>query len=287
MTWLRMDDGMLDHPKWRRALRLGGDEVLAIWFRLVSWCSRNLTDGRVPADVVAQVAEVRSVDRSKAIRALVDANLIAFSHPTDSELTAVSPESDVIVTDYLERNPSREEVLSERRRKSQSQRLRRHTETEAGPHETSEAERGEVPSPSHPLPIPSHPKDPPVEPPAIAPSHPEPSTQPRPVDSDPPSVPGLRRVGGRFAPTDFKPTEQHAVRCQELKLPIEPLLIAFRLQEFNRDYSDWDRRFSKWIEAEKIKLETEKAKASSATRKHGSAQPNAGKTGWEHLEGKS
>lgn len=150
---------MLDHPKWRRALRLGGDEVVATWVRLVSWCSRNLTDGRVPADVVAQVSEVRSVERSRALRALADAGLIAFSHPSDAGLTAVSSGSDVIVTDYLERNPSRSQVLEERARRSQSQRARRVRSPEArastGHASTSDPRCNEVPArpgPARPIP---------------------------------------------------------------------------------------------------------------------------------------
>jgi hypothetical protein len=155
VPWLRLEDNMLDHPKWRRAIREGGDDVLATWFRIVSWCSRNLTDGRVPADVVAEVAEVRSVDRSKTLRALADADLIRFSRGADNDLTTPSRGADVVVTDYLERNPSREQVLSERSRKSESQRKRRHAPPEAELQQTSDV--GACSVPSHPIPPQSHP----------------------------------------------------------------------------------------------------------------------------------
>lgn len=148
MTWLRMDDNMLDHPKWRRAIRLGGDEVVAIWFRLTSWCSRHLTDGVVPADMVAIVAEVRSEARSRPLRALADAGLIERSH--DGEL---------IVSGYLERNPSREDVLKSR--EAATARKEKHRLTAGG---TPPSQRGS-PSPErpaatphpNPIPIPSRP----------------------------------------------------------------------------------------------------------------------------------
>lgn len=157
MSWLRLEDNMLDHPKWRRALRDGGDEVFATWVRLVSWCSRHLTDGVVPADMVAEVAEVRSVERSRSIRALADAGLIEFSRGAESDLTALSRGADVIVTGYLERNPSREQVLTERSRRSESQRNRRVAAPEARLQRGTVPPCNEVPArpgPARPDPVP-------------------------------------------------------------------------------------------------------------------------------------
>lgn len=74
---------------------------------------------------------------------------------------------------------------------------------------------------------------------------------------------------GRFAPEDFEAKDYHRVRCQELRFDIDALLRDFKLHEFNREYSDWDKRFSKWIEDEKIKRETANAKALSAPRGRG------------------
>ncbi len=147
MSWIRLDDNMLDHPKWRRAIREGGDGALTVWVRLISWCSRNLTDGVVPADMVPTLASVRSESRSRALRALAD-----------SGLTSRSPSGDLIINDYLERNPSRQEVLTERSRRTDSQRKRRSSELEAGLHETSEAECNSVPA--RPGPAQSHERDP-------------------------------------------------------------------------------------------------------------------------------
>ncbi len=71
------------------------------------------------------------------------------------------------------------------------------------------------------------------------------------------------RRKGRFAPADFAPTELHRVRMQELRLDPAALLRAFKDHEFNREYSDWERRFSKWIEDERLKQETERARAAA------------------------
>jgi hypothetical protein len=94
-----------------------------------------------------------------------------------------------------------------------------------------------------------------------------------------------------FVPNDWRPTELHRVRCQELRLDIEALVRDFRLQEFNRQYSDWDRRFSKWIEDEKLKRETAAVARVQGHRGAGpgglgmaAKQHNPGLTGFESLK---
>lgn len=67
----------------------------------------------------------------------------------------------------------------------------------------------------------------------------------------------------RFAPPDFEPNEYHRARCAELKFKVEDFLREFKVFEFNRPYSDWDKRFSLWIEKERTKAETDRANAIS------------------------
>lgn len=235
MSWLRDDDDMLDHEKWRRALRDGGDGALLVWARLRAWCSRRLTDGLVPADMVDEVAEIgRSKARARALRALVEHGLCA--RRVDGALTIVG---------YLERNPSRAKVLEERDRRSEAQRKRRLGESVTGHAPTSEPERNEVPARPGPIPSPFDPTT------ASAPA---------------PSPPVIRVVPGkgRFAPEDFEPSELQRVRCQELRFDVVELVRRFKLQEFNRDYTDWGKRFSLWIEAEKLERETRQAHPSLA-----------------------
>lgn len=115
-----------------------------------------------------------------------------------------------------------------------------------------------------------------------------------PPEPEPPSSPTVTEIipvapAARFVPDTWKPNDRHRVRCQELRLDLETLERAFRTQEFNRGYSDWDKRFSKWLEDEKLKRETALARGDpqqlSKPRRYGSAQPDAGKTGWEGLGG--
>lgn len=111
MSWLRLDDDMLDHPKWVRAIRDGGSAALHLWIGLCSWCSRHLTDGEIPADMVETIAGPRGTKvTAKARRALADASLIVQRD-----------DGGVTVVDYLERNPSRAEVTEKKRRRAQSQ----------------------------------------------------------------------------------------------------------------------------------------------------------------------
>jgi hypothetical protein len=90
-------------------------------------------------------------------------------------------------------------------------------------------------------------------------------------------VPTRRR--SRFAPEDFEPTELHRVRCQELRLDVGEIVRAFKLCEFQRDYSDWDRRFSSWIEDERVKRETARANPSAPRASPGFAGNDLDTTG--------
>ena len=122
MSWLRLEDNMLDHPKWRRAIREGGDGALTVWFRLVSWCSRHLTDGAIPADMLQQLTEVgRARDRRKVLDGLVSGGLLVIDGSGSGR-----------IVDYLERNPGRDQVLAARERKSSLQRKRRDRPPDAG-----------------------------------------------------------------------------------------------------------------------------------------------------------
>jgi hypothetical protein len=144
VTWLRDDDDMLDHEKWRRAIRDGGDSALYVWSRLRAWCSRRLTDGIVPGDLVDEVAQIgRSKARARALRALIEHGLCARR------------EHDAIaIVGYLERNPSKAEVLADRERRAEAQRNRRKTQSVTGHGGSSVPERAEVPARPGPIPSP-------------------------------------------------------------------------------------------------------------------------------------
>jgi hypothetical protein len=86
-----------------------------------------------------------------------------------------------------------------------------------------------------------------------------------------PEVPGLDAVVPTrrltyFVPDDWKPKERHLARCAESKLDPLATESRFRKQEFNRSYSDWDRRFDLWIDDQRVKAQTERFKANSGPR---------------------
>jgi hypothetical protein len=229
MTWLRIEDDLLDHDKWRRALRLGGDAVLATWWRLSSWCARRLTDGIVPADMVEEIAELEgSKTRAKALRALAEARLIEWRG--DGTLALVN---------WLDRNPSRAEVLADRDRRAQSQRIRRDARGVTGhaPERVPRHVGARPPSvtPSHP--IPSHPLDPLLlprahEPPEAGPPEPPDPTERviEPVDDGwgEPEPGGVAEAQG----------ERTVWRTLEGFLPSEELYAEAAMQGVSREVFD-------------------------------------------------
>lgn len=204
MSWLRLEDNMLDHPKWIRAIREGGEGVTTVWLRLVSWCSRNLTDGVIPGDMVAEVAQVRAgKTRSKALRALEEARLITRG---DHE--------EITIVDYLERNPSRSQVQADRERRARAQQNRRVTGNVTGHAPTTVPSCNDVPSRPVPIPSPSHSQK----------SESKPVTLPPP--DDPPRLPQSSRELGTFGAPALKfdwdpewlPSREHQARGFELGL---------------------------------------------------------------------
>lgn len=211
MTWLRFDDDMLDHEKWRSALREGGDAVLLVWFRLTSWCSRRLTDGRIPAKMVAEIACLeRSKSRARALEALVE-----------SGLCARHIDGAIVISGYLERNPSKADVLAERDRRAKAQRdyadRKKLTGQRPirlpGPDPVGLPEPDDVPSQSHPNPVPI------PEEGERAPTLLPPSKRERRLDAQALS---LNRLIHKYPP-DFEPTKANQTRGHELGLSDEEI----------------------------------------------------------------
>lgn len=69
-------------------------------------------------------------------------------------------------------------------------------------------------------------------------------SDPEGVQGEPPAKPS------RFAPADYAPTEAQRARCRERRLDPVTLVADFKRHEFQREYTDWERRFDKWIEDE-------------------------------------
>lgn len=104
MTWFKVDDGFWSHPK---VLRLSADAV-ALWVRAGSWCGNQLTDGVIPAEILPVLGA-----KKRAITELVFAGLWLI---TDDGYQ---------FHDWADYQPSREEVLEERRRNADRQKRHR------------------------------------------------------------------------------------------------------------------------------------------------------------------
>lgn len=108
MTWFKVDDTMVEHPKFVALTPF----AWTMWFHGVSYCSRNLTDGRIPQAMVPRLCSLKEHD--KAAAELVDAGL-----------WHITAEGDYQVHDYLDHQRSREDVEAEREAAAERQRRRR------------------------------------------------------------------------------------------------------------------------------------------------------------------
>lgn len=162
MSWLELDDGILRHPKFIRAVRLAGSEAIHLWLGLRAYCGQLLTDGSIPADMVDVVdGPPRGKARAVALTALVQVGLVDET------------EGGLQMHDYLDWSSSRKDV--EARRAATAERQRRQREKGATVTRESRVTHALVTRPSHASVTPS------VTPTTPLPSPPIPS----PPDPDP------------------------------------------------------------------------------------------------------
>ena len=111
MTWIKLEDSAVDHPK------ISGlsDRAFRAWIRSLSYASRFLTDGRLPAPFLATVAR-------KVQDEIMDAGL-----------WLVATTGAVMIHDYLEHQTSKADVEKERRR-NRDRRAGRTNGTDYGTH---------------------------------------------------------------------------------------------------------------------------------------------------------
>lgn len=103
MTWVRLDDGIYDHPKILAVS--ASDRLLYVWG--LCWSSRHGTDGLIPASALPYLALFAGADNDAADR-LVRAGLW---HPLDGGWT---------VHDFTDYQPSAAEVAELRRKRAES-----------------------------------------------------------------------------------------------------------------------------------------------------------------------
>lgn len=100
--WLKLDDRFDEHPKLARCDDY--DAALSVMVQLMLYCARNLTDGAIPKRVEQRF------DRD-IIAALME------PHEGGPGMLERGPDGLLLVHDYLDYNPSRADVESERERK--------------------------------------------------------------------------------------------------------------------------------------------------------------------------
>lgn len=111
-----LDDGFLDHPKLIRANRKGGSAAIHLWLGILSWCRRQLSDGIIPLDVLAEVNGPAPRWRRAALEALLDPEVGLLERVSEHELR---------MHDYLDWNKSREQVTLESASRSAAAKARR------------------------------------------------------------------------------------------------------------------------------------------------------------------
>lgn len=103
MPWFRLEDNFHLHPKVRKA----GNAATGLWVRCGTYSSQYLTDGRVSAEVAHDYGRPREIDKLLESRLWIE-NGDGFLMP-----------------DYLEYNPSAEQVHADRAAARERQAKRR------------------------------------------------------------------------------------------------------------------------------------------------------------------
>ncbi len=127
MTWTKLDDGILDHPKLARVGALG----FAWYIAGLVYCNRHLTDGVIPAPVARRLLPGPS---RRVLAALLKENLWTFCN------------QEFHVHDFLTYNPSRE-AIAQRRESWKERQSRRRGVTPASRRDSPVTHASPVPVP--------------------------------------------------------------------------------------------------------------------------------------------
>jgi hypothetical protein len=111
MPWFKIDDGFHCHTK----VMAAGTPAIGLYVRCGSWAAQQTSDGIVPKSVA------RMYGTAHMIRALIDAGLW-HEKGHDCESCPQVDAKSIAIHDYLQFNPSRNTVYSEREAKTERQR---------------------------------------------------------------------------------------------------------------------------------------------------------------------
>jgi hypothetical protein len=145
MSWLKVDDGLSDHPK---VIAAGGD---AAWLFICGLCyvARQLTDGFIPANVLGRLSDRKNP--AKLAEKLVH---VGLWERTDGGFR---------IHNYLKHNPTADEVRRRRAEKSEAGKVAaaKRWQTDSRTHGSSHASGiATAMHPSHPIPTPPTPSSP-------------------------------------------------------------------------------------------------------------------------------
>lgn len=93
MPWFKLDDTFGGHPKVEQA----GNAATGLWIRCAAYSAQYLLDGHIPLEVA------RRYGKPSEIQALLD-----------SGLWATNGDGGYVMPDYLDYNPSKEQVEADR-----------------------------------------------------------------------------------------------------------------------------------------------------------------------------
>lgn len=111
MSWLRFDDGLDEHGKVEQLLdqdELRGLAAIGLLTLTATNCSRRLTDGQVTVRTIKKLAPEHGME---LVERLLDAGLYDEGPDDDGAAFAIH--------DYLDYNPSKEDVLERRRQEAE------------------------------------------------------------------------------------------------------------------------------------------------------------------------
>lgn len=248
MSWLELDDAILDHPKFVRLVTMVGGDGPFLWLGLRAYCGKQLTDGFVPDDMLVDVRGPRDAKkRAAALAALRGVKLLDEA------------DGGVQMHNYLKWSRSRAVVLESRRKNAERQAKSRGSNNATDGVSRSVTTRvvtSSVTTPS-PLPLQALPDQNKPPPPSVVPPQGADIAKAD-LDSfspDPAVISGKRKPGekkprpakwSRF-PSDFEPDESHQKLAAELGLNLAQQLAEIRDHEFKSPKSDAAATLRTWL----------------------------------------
>lgn len=244
MAWVKLDDHFAEHPKIATAGPLAG------WLHVCAlcYCNRHLTDGFIPARVLGTLVDFTGIND--------EANGEAKPKQLASVLLAVglweAAEGGYLIHDYLDYNPSRDEVIATREKRAEAGRIggkrsglarneakpkQNASNVPSKPGSKTEAKPNPVPVPVPVPPVSDETGIPPLDPPkGSEPAKPEPK-------------PKKRKTA---APDSFPITEdmyeygaKQGLTRQQVEAETEAFLLHHRAR--GNMFVEWDAAWQGWM----------------------------------------